>query len=85
MELEEKAMSITSMPWSYYATILSFGIFFASLNIYILTAWLDHPMASPLWLIGVAIGFIALLYSVRMVRIQQAELVAKKQKEEAET
>jgi hypothetical protein len=70
------------MPWSYYATIVSFGIFFASLNIYILTLWLNHPMATPLWLIGVAIGFAALLYSVRMVRVQQAEMVAEKQQED---
>ena len=77
-------MSVTSMPWSYYATMLSFAIFFASLNIYILTAWLSHPMASPLWLVGVAIGFVTLLYSVRMVRIHQAELVAKKQANDIE-
>ena len=78
-------MSVTSMPWSYFATILSFGLFFASLNIYILTTWLGHPLASPLWLIGVAIGFIALLYSIRMVRVHQAELVAKKHASMAET
>lgn len=74
-------MSEASMPWSFYATLLSFALFFTSLNIYILTAILSHPFASPLWLIGIAAGFIALVYSVRMVRIHQAELVARTQAE----
>jgi hypothetical protein len=73
-----------SMPWSFYATLLSFGVFFASLNVYILTAILNHPWASPLWLIGVAVGIVALAYSVRMVRIHQAELIERKQAERAE-
>lgn len=74
-------MSQTSMPWSYYAVILTFGIFFASLNIYILTLWLAHPFASPFWLIFVGLGAIGLIYSIRMVRIHQAELVEKKLQE----
>ncbi|MBY8996375.1 MAG: hypothetical protein KGD60_01495 [Candidatus Thorarchaeota archaeon] len=74
-------MSFVDMPWSYYATLASFGIFFGSLNIYILTLWLAHPMASPLWLIGVVIGMLCLVYSVRMVRVHQAEIVEKKRKE----
>jgi hypothetical protein len=77
-------MSFTKMPWSFYATIVSFGIFFASLNIYILTLWLLHPMASPLWLIGVAIGGLCLIYSLYMVRIHQIELVEKKRQEESD-
>ncbi|MFW9811773.1 MAG: hypothetical protein ACFFF9_04890 [Candidatus Thorarchaeota archaeon] len=74
-------MSLTRLPWSYYAVILTFGVFFASLNIYILTLWLAHPFASPYWLIIVGIGAIGLIYSIRMVRIHQAELVEKKQVE----
>jgi hypothetical protein len=74
-------MSSAKMPWSFYTTLVSFAIFFASLNIYLLTLWLAHPLASPLWLIGVAIGGILLLYSIRMVRIHQAELVEKKHQE----
>ncbi|RLI52772.1 MAG: hypothetical protein DRO87_12660 [Candidatus Thorarchaeota archaeon] len=78
-------MSKTSMPWSFYATLASFAIFFASLNIYVLTSLISHPMASPLWLVGVAVGLVALVYSVRMVRIHQAELVAlKREREERE-
>jgi len=74
-------MSFTEMPWSYYATLTSFGLFFASLNIYILTLWLAHPLASPFWLVGVVVGALCLVYSVRMVRIHQAELVEKKRQE----
>ncbi|MHA2352694.1 MAG: hypothetical protein ACXABX_06205 [Candidatus Thorarchaeota archaeon] len=74
-------MSSTKMPWSFYATLVSFAIFFACLNIYLLTLWLAHPLASPLWLIGVVVGGICLVYSVRMVRIHQAELVEKKHQE----
>ncbi|MFW9795143.1 MAG: hypothetical protein ACFFEE_12615 [Candidatus Thorarchaeota archaeon] len=74
-------MSQISMPWSYYAVILTFGVFFATLNIYIFTLWLSHPLASPLWLIGVAIGAVGLIYSIRMVRIHQQELIEKKLEE----
>jgi uncharacterized protein (DUF983 family) len=69
------------MPWSFYATLVSFGIFFACLNIYILTLWLAHPMASPLWLVGVVVGALCLVYSIRMVRVHQVELVEKKRLE----
>ncbi|TFG97690.1 hypothetical protein E4H12_07970 [Candidatus Thorarchaeota archaeon] len=72
-------MSRQQMPWSFYSTLLSFALFFACINIYILTLWLDHPLASNLWLIGVVIGFILLVYSIRMVRIHQREMIAEKQ------
>ncbi|MGQ4911015.1 MAG: hypothetical protein ACP6KW_02510 [Candidatus Thorarchaeota archaeon] len=75
-------MSKTSMPWSFYATLVSFAIFFASLNIYVLTSLISHPMASPFWLVGVAVGLVALVYSIRMVRIHQAELVALKREQD---
>ena len=68
-------MSKQHMPWSFYSTVVSFGIFFVCINIYVLTGLLSHPLSSDLWLIGVAIGFILLLYSIRMVRIHQRELV----------
>jgi hypothetical protein len=74
-------MSQTIMPSSYYAVIVTFGIFFACLNIYIFTLWLSHPLASPLWLIGVLIGAIGFVYSIRLVQVQQAELVEKKRHE----
>ncbi|MHA2151940.1 MAG: hypothetical protein ACXAAO_14155 [Candidatus Thorarchaeota archaeon] len=75
-------MSQTFMPWSYYAVILTFGIFFASINIYIFTLWLAHPLASPFWLIGVMIGGVGLIYSIKMVRVHQQVLVKKKLLEE---
>ncbi|MHA2178533.1 MAG: hypothetical protein ACXAAK_09300 [Candidatus Thorarchaeota archaeon] len=75
-------MSQSFMPWSYYAVILTFGIFFASINIYIFTLWLAHPLASPLWLIGVVIGGVGLIYSIKMVRVHQQILVEKKLLEE---
>jgi len=73
-------MSGQKMPWSFYATLISFAIFFASINIYILTSILSHPYASDLWLIGVIGGFILLLYSVRMVRIHQREMIEMKER-----
>ena len=79
--LSVATMSITELPWSFYATLVSFGIFFASLNIYIFTLWLAHPWASPLRLVGVVIGALLLIFSVRMVRIHQADLVEKKRQE----
>jgi len=69
------------MPWSFYSTLASFGVFFASANMYLLTTWLNHPFRSDLWLIGVVVGLVWLLYSIHMVRIQQQELVKKKQLE----
>ena len=68
-------MSYMELPSSYSMTIISFAIFFFSLNAYILTLLLHHPFASPLWLVGVVIGIIALIYSYKMVKIQQKELV----------
>ena len=76
-------MSIKSLPWSFHATILTFAIFFFSLNVYVLTKIFAHPYASDLWLIGVIIGLVGLLYSIRMVRIHQAEFIARKQEEES--
>ncbi|MFW9806225.1 MAG: hypothetical protein ACFFFK_05800 [Candidatus Thorarchaeota archaeon] len=74
-------MSFTEMPSSFYAMLISFGIWFASLNIYILTLWLAHPWASPLWLIGVAVGILSQVYSYRLMKKQQAELIVKKRQE----
>lgn len=79
--MSDRTMSQISMPWSYYAVILTFAVFFATLNIYIFTLWLSHPLASPLWLIGVVIGAVGLIYSIRMVRIHQRELIEKKLEE----
>jgi hypothetical protein len=76
-------MSIKSLPWSFYATLITFAIFFFSLNVYLLTRIFAHPYASDLWLIGVIIGLVGLLYSIRMVRIHQAELIARKQELES--
>lgn len=67
------------MPSSFYAILVSFAIFFGCLNIYILTTWLDHPLASPLWLVGTIIGVFLLIYSIYMMRRQQREIVMKKQ------
>jgi len=74
-------MSRQQMPWSFYSTLLSFAIFFACTNIYVLTSLIGHPLSSDLWLIGVVGGFILLLYSIHMVRIHQRELIEKKQSE----
>ncbi len=76
-------MSYIELPSSYAASIISFGIFFACLNIYILTALVNHPFASPFWLVGVVVGIIAMIYSYKMVRIQQKELIEKKNRETA--
>ncbi|MGY5878953.1 MAG: hypothetical protein RTV31_01825 [Candidatus Thorarchaeota archaeon] len=74
-------MSRQQMPWSFYATLVSFAIFFVCLNIYVLTMLLAHPLSSDLWLIGVVAGFALLLYSIRMVRFHQKELIEKKEVE----
>ncbi|MFW9956937.1 MAG: hypothetical protein ACFFCT_02610 [Candidatus Odinarchaeota archaeon] len=66
------------MPWSFYSTIISFAVFFACLNIYILTKWLNHPLSSEFWLVGVLVGFGWLAYSIRMVKIHQKEMVERK-------
>ncbi|TFG27626.1 hypothetical protein EU528_12460 [Candidatus Thorarchaeota archaeon] len=72
-------MSKQQMPWSFYSTLVSFAIFFVSINIFILTKILGHPLSSDLWLIGVVAGFVLLLYSIRMVRIHQKELIIQKE------
>ena len=72
-------MSQKQMPWSFYATLMSFAIFFVCVNIYILTSLLSHPLASDLWIVGIIAGFIMLLYSIRMVRIHQRELIEQKE------
>ena len=74
-------MSNQKMPSSFYMILVSFAVFFVCINIYILTKLLSHPLASELWLIGVAIGSVLLLYSIRMVKIQQKEMIAKKESE----
>ncbi|MBD3407150.1 MAG: hypothetical protein GF411_13610 [Candidatus Lokiarchaeota archaeon] len=77
-------MSQLSMPSSYYYTIVAFAIFFSSLNIFILTEWLDHPLKSPIWLAVAIIGFVALIFSWRLVKKQQMELMMKKKEEARE-
>jgi hypothetical protein len=72
------AMSKRSLPWSFYAVIITFGIFFFSINAYFLTIWLAHPWQSDLWLLGVGIGLVGLVYSIYTVRIHQRELIAAK-------
>jgi len=74
-------MSRQKMPWSFYSTLISFAIFFTCINIYILTKLISHPMSSELWLIGAVAGFVLLLYSIRMVRIHQRELIEKRESE----
>ncbi|MDF1540704.1 MAG: hypothetical protein P1Q69_17540 [Candidatus Thorarchaeota archaeon] len=71
-------MSALQLPSSYYAVLVTFAVFFFFLNAYILTLILSHPLASPLWLVISVIGLIGLLYSIRLVRIQQAELIQEK-------
>jgi len=76
-------MEQDGLPRSYYAIIISFGIFFFSLNVYILTKWLSHPFASELWLIGIFGGLAMLLYSVWILRKHQKKLIEAKQIEES--
>jgi len=68
-------MKSNGLPWSFYAVLVTFAVFFLCLNMYILTIWLDHPLRSDLWLYIAAIGLIGLVYSVRMVRVHQNERV----------
>jgi hypothetical protein len=72
-------MSKKSLPWSFYAVIVTFAIFFFSINAHILTIWLSHPLQSDLWLLGVGIGLVGLLYSIYMARIHQSELITAKE------
>ena len=74
-------MSTKSLPWSYYAVIVTFAVFFFSINAYLLTIWLSHPMQSDLWLLGVGIGLVGLMYSIYMARIHQRELIKAKEQE----
>ncbi len=74
-------MSTKSLPMSYYAVIVTFAVFFFSVNAHLLTIWLSHPMQSDLWLLGVGIGFVGLMYSIYMARIHQRELIAAKKEE----
>ena len=76
-------MSALQLPSSYYAVIVTFGIFFFFLNAYVLTLVLSHPLASPLWLVISLIGLAGLIYSYRLVRIQQAKLVEEKRARDA--
>ncbi|MFW9910244.1 MAG: hypothetical protein ACFFEF_16930 [Candidatus Thorarchaeota archaeon] len=71
-------MSLLEMPSSFYAVIVSFGIFFFFLNVYILTLAFSHPLSSPVWLLISIIGLAGLIYSYRLMRIQQAQLIAQK-------
>ncbi len=75
-------MNQTKMPWSFSALLVTFAIFFFSLNVYIGTKLLSHPWASDLWLIGIAAGGAGLLYSIRMIRVHQRQMI--KDKEESE-
>ncbi|TFF91034.1 hypothetical protein EU545_05960 [Candidatus Thorarchaeota archaeon] len=70
-------MDVTEIPWSFFTTVAAFGVFFFSLNVYLLTLWLEHPWASPLWLIPTVVGLLGLIYSLYMVRVHQAELEAR--------
>jgi hypothetical protein len=74
-------MSYLKLPWSYSGAIITFGVFFFSLNVYIFTTVLSHPYASPWWLVISAIGLVGFIFSLWKARIHQAELVARKQAE----
>ena len=77
-------MSTPRFPWSFYAVIVTFAIFFFSLNVYVFTLWLSHPLQSNLWLVGVAIGLVGLIYSIYMVRVHQKEMIAAKEQSDSE-
>lgn len=72
-------MSILKLPWSFSAAMITFGVFFFSLNVYVLTLVLSHPMASPWWMAISIVGLAGFIYSLRMAKKHQAELVAKNQ------
>ncbi len=78
-------MSALELPSSYFMVIVTFAVFFFSLNVFIIAELTSNPAASPLWLIGVAVGLIGLLYSYRMVRIHQKELIEAKKQRDAES
>ncbi len=75
-------MSQTKMPWSFSALLVTFAIFFFSLNVYIGTKLISHPWASDLWLIGIVVGGAGLLYSIRMIRMHQRQMIADKEESE---
>lgn len=69
------------LPWSFYAVLVTFAVFFLGLNMYFLTIWLDHPLRSDIWILLSAIGLVGLVYSVRMVRVHQDERIREKELE----
>jgi len=75
-------MSQAKMPWSFSAILITFAIFFFSLNVYILTNLMSHPWASDLWLIGIVAGGAGLLYSIRMIRVHQRQMIEDKNESE---
>ncbi len=75
-------MGLRNMPSSYYAILGSFAIFFGCLNVAVLTFLLNHPFQSNLWFVGTAIGLVMLLISIRMMRIQQRDLIEKRREQE---
>ena len=75
-------MNQTKMPWSFSAILITFAIFFFSLNVYILTNLMSHPWASDLWLIGIVAGGAGLLYSIQMIRVHQRQLIEAKNESE---
>lgn len=75
-------MSYVRLPWSYTAAIVTFGVFFFSLNMYIFTAILDHPYASPWWIVASVVGLVGFIFSLWKARAHQAGMVARKQRGE---
>ncbi|MEM4735699.1 MAG: hypothetical protein QXS20_08290 [Candidatus Thorarchaeota archaeon] len=71
------------MPWSFYSTLISFGVFFFCLNVFIFTRGTEHPLAGPWMIIGIFVGLAGLIFSWRMVRIHQRELIERKRSREA--
>ncbi|RDE17378.1 MAG: hypothetical protein C4K49_03140 [Candidatus Thorarchaeota archaeon] len=72
-------LSQRTLPSSFYSTLITFGVFFLCLNMYIFTSWLQHPLASNLWLLGAFIAAIGLVFSWHMVRVHQHEMIERKQ------
>ncbi|NHJ14613.1 MAG: hypothetical protein EAX95_13115 [Candidatus Thorarchaeota archaeon] len=68
------------LPWSFYAVIFTFGVFFLCLNMYILTIWLQHPLRSDLWLVASGAGLVGLIYSLWKTRVHQSERIQEKRK-----
>ncbi|MHA1484881.1 MAG: hypothetical protein ACTSPR_06150 [Candidatus Thorarchaeota archaeon] len=72
-------MNQTKMPWSFSAILVTFAIFFFLLNVYVGTKLISHQWASDLWLIGIVVGGAGLLYSIRMIRMHQRQMIADKE------